>query len=326
MDKSYITYSFILSDTNGWIDTDRTHPSENIKRRLSWVHMEADSERTKNWLYEQENIDQLAIESLLEEDTRPRTVFYQNGYMLNLRGVNLNTEQDPHDMVSIRLFIQPERIISTSKRQCHAVEDIAAALKADDVPRTSGEFVTLLLELLTERAESYITDLKDSTYELEYKIIDESDINQRRQISEIRRAVITFTRYFSPQKDAAAKLASAKGCLFDASQEQRIQECINKISKFIEDLDALDNRCYVLQDEVAAITNDRINRNMYFISMMAAVFLPVTFLTGLFGVNLGGIPGGKSEKGFIVFIIVLVLVIIIQVYAFKRSERFNRRP
>jgi len=325
MDKSYITYSFILSDTNGWIDTDRTHPSVNIKRKLSWVHMEADSERTLSWLNEQENIDSLAIDSLLEEDTRPRTAFYQNGYMVNLRAVNLNSERDPHDMVSIRMFVQPDRIISTSKRQCHAVEDLAAALKTEEAPRTTGEFVTLLLELLTERAESYITDLKDSTYELEYKIIDESDINQRRQISEIRRAVITFTRYFSPQKDAAAKLAAAKGCLFNASEEQRIQECINKISKFIEDLDALDNRCYVLQDEVAAITNDRINKNMYFISMLAAVFLPVTFLTGLFGVNLGGIPGGKSEKGFATFIIVLVLVILIQIVAFKRLERFNRK-
>jgi zinc transporter len=325
MDKSYITYSFILSTHNGWVDTDKTHPTPNLQRQLSWVHMECDSDETVKWLYEQENIDPLAIDSLLEEDTRPRTVIYQNGYMVNLRAVNLNFEQDPHDMVSIRLFVQPDRIISTSKRQCHAVEDLAQTLKKEDAPQTASAFITLLLEILTERAENYITDLKDSTYELEYKIIDESDINQRRQISEIRRAVITFTRYFSPQKDAAAKLAAAKGSLFDASEEQRIQECINKLSKFIEDLDALDNRCYVLQDEVAAITNDRINRNMYFISMLAAVFLPVTFLTGLFGVNLGGIPGGNSRQGFAYFIGALIAIIIIQIIAFKKS-RFNRKP
>jgi len=324
MDKSYITYSFILSETNGWIDTDRTHHSPNLPRRMSWLHMEADSDRTRQWL-EQEEINPLAIESLLAEDTRPRVVFYEEGYMLNLRAVNLNSEQDPHDMISVRMLILSDRIISTSKRHCHAVEDLAAALKQPQAPETTGAVVTLLLEILTERAESYITDLKDDTYELEYRIIDESDINQRRQISEIRRAVITFSRYFSPQKDAASKLAATKGSLFDAEEEQRIQECINKISKFIEDLDALDNRCYVLQDEVTAITNEKINKNMYFISMMAAVFLPLTFLTGLLGVNLGGIPGGRSKMGFFYFIVLLVVVLVVQMLAIRKSKRFSSK-
>ncbi|TCK60415.1 zinc transporter ZntB [Seleniivibrio woodruffii] len=324
MDKSYITYSFILSETNGWIDTDRTHHSPNLTRKMSWLHMEADSDRTRQWL-EQEGINPLAIESLLAEDTRPRAVFYEEGYMLNLRAVNLNTEQDPHDMISVRMLVLKDRIISTSKRQCHAVEDLAIALKQHDAPETTGAVVTLLLEILTERAESYITDLKDDTYELEYRIIDESDINQRRQISEIRRAVITFSRYFSPQKDAASKLAATKGSLFNAEEEQRIQECINKISKFIEDLDALDNRCYVLQDEVTAITNEKINKNMYFISMMAAVFLPLTFLTGLLGVNLGGIPGGRSEWGFFYFIVILVIILVVQMLAIRKSKRFNSK-
>ena len=59
------------------------------------------------------------------------------------------------------------------------------------------------------------------------------------------------------------------------------------------------------------------NARMYVLSVVAVVFLPLGFLTGLVGVNLGGIPGIENSQGFIIFIGVLMVVVIMQVLVFR---------
>jgi zinc transporter len=62
------------------------------------------------------------------------------------------------------------------------------------------------------------------------------------------------------------------------------------------------------------------NNKMYLLSVVAAIFLPLSFLTGLLGINVGGIPGAESKLGFIVFIILLVIIVAIQIWYFKKKK------
>ena len=68
-------------------------------------------------------------------------------------------------------------------------------------------------------------------------------------------------------------------------------------------------RTGVMADEIAQVMQENLARRTYTMSLMAMVFLPSTFLTGLFGVNLGGIPGGGWQFGFSIFCILLVVLI-----------------
>ena len=64
-----------------------------------------------------------------------------------------------------------------------------------------------------------------------------------------------------------------------------------------------------LDEAISALLTEAMTRRTYIMSIMAMVFLPATFLTGLFGVNLGGIPGGNSAIGFLVFVSILASLI-----------------
>jgi len=68
-----------------------------------WVHLNRQFEDAQRWLRERSGLDEVVVEALLAEETRPRCVPMGNGVMLFLRGVNLNPGADPEDMVSIRL-------------------------------------------------------------------------------------------------------------------------------------------------------------------------------------------------------------------------------
>jgi zinc transporter len=92
----------------------------------------------------------------------------------------------------------------------------------------------------------------------------------------------------------------------DDTERRRMQEIADRLGRGLDDLEAGVARTAILADEVASAMAESMNRRTYTMSLMAMIFLPATFLTGLFGVNLGGIPGGEWRYGFLYLLSVLV--------------------
>ena len=94
------------------------------------------------------------------------------------------------------------------------------------------------------------------------------------------------------------------------------------MTRYVEDLDAIRERSQIVKDELANILADKLNKNMYVLSVIAAIFLPLGFLTGLLGINLGGMPGAENPDAFWVFSGLLVAVVSLQIWIFKKLDWF----
>ena len=91
--------------------------------------------------------------------------------------------------------------------------------------------------------------------------------------------------------------------------------------KYIEDLDSARERAAVTQEELSSRLSEQMDKRMYLLSVVAVIFLPLTFLTGLLGINVEGIPGAKHEWAF--FIVCSVLVgFLILMFSFFRHKRW----
>lgn len=284
----------------GCTDLEGDAVSDTLKSQtLSWVHLDANMPETREWLEKEISyLDPFITEALLADETRPRMTQVGNGVLLILRGVNLNENADPEDMVSIRLWIDQHRIISVRRRKLKAAWDIEEKLKAGNGPRDSGEFISMLTARLFARMEPTLTSLDDNTDLVEEKILESANSELREDIVHIRKQAIIFRRYMAPQRDAISQLRSCDLEWLSDLHKRHLQESLNHVTRYVEDLDAVRERAQIVKDELANILADRLNKNMYVLSVIAAIFLPLGFLTGLLGINVGGIPGTESESAF----------------------------
>jgi zinc transporter len=133
---------------------------------------------------------------------------------------------------------------------------------------------------------------------------------------------IMFRRYMAPQRDAIEQLMLTDVTWLDGTHRRHLQESHNHVTRYVEDLDAIRERAQIVKDELANTLSDRLNRNMYVLSVIAAIFLPLGFLTGLFGINVGGIPGADNGNAFLLFCGLLVVIVVIQVLIFKKLKWF----
>lgn len=260
-----------------------------------WLHFDVAAEGLGAWLASA--MPALAAETLLQAETRPRCDALAGGLVLNLRGVNLNPESRAEDMVSLRVWATETLVVTTRVRRVMTMESIVARCAAGDAPPTVAAFLAAVADGLTDRTEAVAIGLEDRTDALEEAEISGAPIAAE-EVAALRRAVAMIRRFAAPQREALTRLAALDGAPMTSDAADDVRETANRAARNAEALEALRERLAVLQDALASRADQAMGRNSYVLGVVAAIFLPLGFLTGLFGVNVGGMPGIDSASAF----------------------------
>lgn len=285
-----------------------------------WIHLNYSFPDAEDWIKNESGLPEIISDALLEPETRPRSVTLLNGLLITLRGVNLQPQSDPEDMVSIRLWVDQNRIISTRQRRILSMNDLRIALESGEGPKTQGEFVVSLSDRLIEKIANVIGDIDDEVDGLQEQVLTMESHQLRPLISGVRRQAIALRRYLSPQREALTKLYNEKAAWLTDINRMNLREASDRMIRSIEDLDSARERAGVTQEELLSRLSENMEKRMYIISLVSTVFLPLSFLTGLLGINVGGIPGAESKIAFTLVCLFLATLAGLQFWFFRKKS------
>lgn len=273
-----------------------------------WLHLEA-SKEVEQALLADEALPNDAVWAMLEEDTQPRARRIGDTVLLILRGINELQGAEPEDMISLRMAITPHRVISLERRRLAQIDAMMKAFNAGTPPPTPGRFVLTLIERLREAAEPALDRLESQMVRIEREAI-ESDgrlvPESRALLANLRQDVILIHRYLGPQAGAVQQLVRLDPPWL--VERATLEEEAESFQRIASDLDALRARAQLVAEQVQLAQSERTNRIVLLLSVVSVVFLPLTFLTGLLGANVGGIPGAESGSAFWILCAVLATV------------------
>lgn len=265
-----------------------------------WLHLDYGNPEAARWLLQTPLLNDAARESLLGQSNRPKLVRMGETVLLILRGINHNKDHRPEEMVALRIYITPDLIISSRRRALLSEQDVYGQLKLGGGADTPADWLVEICDALTDRAGEFVEELHDQILDLEEMVLMR-DLPANGRLALIRKQLIMIRRYLSPQRDLVARLANEKISWLDEDDRRRLLDIADRLRRWLDDLDAGVARTAVLADEINNLMAEATNRRAYQMSVMALLFLPASFLTGLFGINLGGIPGAESPTAFWVF-------------------------
>lgn len=286
-------------------------------KHWKWVHLDRTAEETASWLCDTANVPAIAANALLAEETRPGLKEFSEGYVINLRGINLNADEEQEDMVAVRLWVTADQIISLRRYKLMAIQDLRDKYDAGSGPKTIGSFISELCHGLTQRISNKLNDLEESLDTLEEEAIEKPSAKQRNEVMAIRRKAIPLKRFLFPQRDALEELSRLNVKWLSSTDKEHIRETYHHLSRIIEALDAFKERATLLQEELTNLSAEIANNNTYVLTIVAAIFLPLGFLTGLLGINVGGVPGTENPWAFGYVCLLMIFIGVIELIILK---------
>lgn len=261
-----------------------------------WLHVQCDAPDVDAVLSAL-SLDEGIAEALCTPETRPRAMHINNGALIYLRGINRNPEADPEDMVSLRVWCKDNLIVTARRknRKLISVSELHDAVMAQQAPATPNGLLLDIITRVADKIHETVDEIDDALVGFEEDI--NLDKNDRQTLAALRRQAASIRRFLAPQRDALDTLFRFPQFL-QQDEAFTLREQTDRITRYVEDLDLARERAVVLQDEIRNRVADQQGMRMYVLSMVTAIFLPLSFLTGVFGMNVGGLPGTDSPTAF----------------------------
>ena len=307
-DKSLFLFSYMLGADGQGATLDAAGVNQwTAAQGNLWVHFDIANQKARKWLEQDSGLPPHAIEGLLAEETRPRTLTMDEGILIVLRGVNTNPGSNPEDMVAVRIWVESNRIISTRRRRLLSVVDIAKSLDEGEGPASASALLAMLVDRLAERIGIFVDTIEDRLDTIEDGIGKIAPAEVRARLSPLRRQMAAVRRFLAPQRDALDRLYRQPASFIMEQDLHLLREEADRIQRYLEDLELARERAIVLQEELLSDMAQQQNTRMYVLSVIAAIFLPLTFITGMLGMNVGGLPGVDSQMGFAWSAVIMVV-------------------
>ena len=285
-----------------------------------WLHLDRGAPGAERWLREESHLSDTLVDALLDEETRPRHALFDDGALVIIRAVNLNPGAEAHDMLSLRMFVSDDLVVTLRRHTIFAVADIRHGYErgAAGNPDTPTHLLGAIVEGVTDRITATVAELEDEIDALEERLVDDDPERLRASVLRLRRRALPLKRFLAPQREALAAFARTRIHFMSDETRALVAEEAERTVRLVEALDALRERAGLLQDEVAGAVADRLNRNTYSLTIVAAIFLPLGFLTGLLGINVAGMPGTESPWAFWAVVALCVALGVAGLWALKR--------
>lgn len=264
-----------------------------------WLHLNRNDPVVPDWLRDELAIPGPTVALMTSNNTRPRAFTEGAALVATLRDLNFNPGEAPEDMISMQLWSDGERLVTLRRAPQQSPQEVREQLAKGTGPRDAGAMITRVVELMIEHLSHAVVEINGAIDRLDGDEDGDLDVQERaREISKIRRECLALQRHVSPQHEALEHIGRYAPQWFELHDKREIVESIDRLRRHLDDINISKESAVVLQDELRARAQAISQEATYKLGVMAGVFLPLTFLTGLLGSNVVGIPYADEPWAF----------------------------
>ncbi|WP_115719106.1 CorA family divalent cation transporter [Gallaecimonas mangrovi] len=291
-----------MTEYGYWLDSRQAVDTNNRIDALTqeqplWLHLDRTQDFTGKVL--KKCFPRYLVEAALVDETRPRWQYDADGtLLLIMRGINFNPGKEAEDMVSVRCLVNDKRLITLAGQGLKSVSEASDKLGRLTDPSSTWLVLGDILRNLVRGADEHLKRLTEGLLDMEMAWL-ESKHDLRNPILVLERRLLSLRRYIEPQQEMLEELTDELEDDLPAEPLRLLQEVQDRMTRLLESLNLLRERVKLLRDDMNAERDAQMNKTLYMLSIITALFLPLSVITGYFGMNVGGLPWVEDKAGWI---------------------------
>lgn len=267
-------------------------------RREEWVDIEASDGAGRQWLESRSGLDAPIVRRLLAPPPATSWRRFGRGLHLHVHAPVPAGDSSTSRIVDCGFWLEPGRIITVRHGTMPPLERAAEACSTGGGPASAWELVVFVLSEGLSRLEQTLHDLTSAIDELEDEVLTAAGDPPIHRVGELQRRLVYARRFRLPLSTMIGFISSESGSAIDGALREELEGIRNVIGQHQELLDLSIDRASALQEQIRDQLSDSMNTATYRFTWVATVFLPLSFVTGLLGINVAGIPGDHDPMAF----------------------------
>jgi zinc transporter len=262
---------------------------------LRWLHFNLADQRTLRWLAATRPVSPLTADLLLSADPTQRYVVDQDALGLVLHDLELDFLEGEPRVGVVRIALGPSMIVTGRHHPVRSAEAMKRRIELGAAVSDPGSALELIFGGMTDVFRDINADLDAQVQAIEDELLKDRPTADARTFINIRSLMVRMRRLFSGSRAMLRRLED---------DHEAPRACVDAAARFVVRLSTLDSELLatqsqlrLLRDELDLQATQQTNQNLYFLSILSALLMPATLVTGIFGMNTGGLPWAGDRLG-----------------------------
>ena len=274
---------------------------------IAWIDIDTSNQADRAWLAARHSFSDRTRDRLLQPVLVSRREILPEGLLVSLRISTDISVDGPGDPASLSILISDDQVITVRSEAIPMIDDLRAQLDKVKGASSPLQFLAHIATGQSEQIEGIIAHISKETDELEDQLLDEDSTTQGEALNDLRRRVYRLRRQLTALKHVLMLIVSDPSIDLDQSENTALKKTAELATHHLEKLEDCRIRIQLLRDQLEGRLAASMAQSSYNLTIVATVFLPLTFITGLLGMNVAGIPDAHDPRSFWTICILLTI-------------------
>jgi zinc transporter len=288
--------------------------------RPVWLHFNLADRRARDWLSEQSQLPEPALEALLEEGSHVHVQILPRGFVATLRDLDHDVNGGEVRFGTFTVYVDPQRMISVRRHPLETFDRLRRELYMGlELPSPIAVFEHLV-ECLADTFEGTVARLASTVEDAEDSILAGHQKEQGTELRRVRWLLARLRREARANRTALGRIPSHLPAGCGSDRQQSMAAAVDRFAGVAQDLELVEDRARLMQEEIAGRLGEATNKNLYLLSIVTTTLFPITLITGIFGMNVGGLPWLEHPHGFAHTMVIIAVAVAITLVLISRAR------
>lgn len=290
---------------------------------VSWINING-LEDTKliDKIGKEYGLNSLLIEDVLNSKHRPKFEEFDDCLFLTLKMIGINKEEDGIFTEQISFVLGDNWLISFQELEGDVFEPLRKRIKDNKSPTRQKGVDYLFYRLIDIIVDNYfyvIEFINNNIEEMEELVLNNPESNTLHEIQKIKRQLISLRRSISPLREAIGTLRADSSLISDETRPF-LKDVYEHIIYVNESIDSQKDILSSIMDLYLSEVSNKMNQVMKLLTIISTIFIPLTFIAGIYGMNFQNMPELENPYGYPIVWAAMIIIFILMILFFKRKK------
>lgn len=269
------------------------------------------------------NMHPLSVEDAVDVYKRPEFLEYDSGLFISLKALQYNNKVKKIIPQTVSLYFGNGFILTFQEHEDDLFHSLRERIKnkSGRIRSRKADYLGYaVIDVIVDQYYGVIDQIEEEIESLEQRIFSEVENINKTRIFELKKQLIRFRKTMIPLREAISGFYRSESELIEDRTKPFLRDLYDHIVQIVDSVDTYRDILSGLHDLYLSEVSMKMNQIMKFLTIITSIFVPISFLAGLYGMNFDRIPELKAENGYFILLGVMGLIVISMIFMFRRMK------